>query len=215
MSDEFFFTLSVNLNYKNVHTLLTNSRYISIKIAWKQKLINLSFFTDMSCMNRKIFITILELLLFLSCLGAETVMIYSSDSWYTPERRQGEEYILYALEDGMMEVLFDAGHIIYNDYAPPLTETDYGNRNRISYRIARSGGAEWLVEMTVLYQESGEEIHSLPLKVLFRLTNILSDQVLDTGEFWASDFDSDLGGSDRDICRMMGEAIGNVINSFL
>jgi len=127
----------------------------------------------------------------------------------------GEEYIIYSIEDGLMDGLFDAGHIIYNDYAPPLTVMDYTDRNRASYRIARSGGASWLLELEIGYENEGEEINSLPDRLGFRFTNILNDQVVRLGEYEVADFISNTTDSERDICKSIGTALASMVNGIL
>ncbi|MBI9102127.1 MAG: hypothetical protein JEY99_06915 [Spirochaetales bacterium] len=166
-------------------------------------------------MKRVLLLLILFISLFSPFLYAETVMIFSIDSWYTKERRMGEEYIIYAIEDGLMDSLFDAGHIIYNDYADPLTIMDYTDRNRVSYRLARSGGASWLLELEIGYENEGEEINSLPDRIGFRFTNILEDEVLRFGEYAVSDFIMNTTDSDRDICKSIGIALATMVNGIL
>ncbi len=142
-------------------------------------------------------------------------MIYTLDSWLSLEKKEGEDYIVYSLEDGLMNDLFDAGHIIYNDYAPPMSQYDYSDRNRLSIRGARTGGAYWLLELEVGYFPDGEATALLPGSVSFRFTNIISEEIGFEGQLLTDEFLEDPSKTPRDICRDMGNTLSGLIIGFL
>jgi len=159
----------------------------------KQTWIILSFF--LICMN--------------GLLTAETVMIYTADQWSGPEERVGEDYVVFSLEDGLLETFFDAGHIVFNDYAPPMERQDGTDRNRPALRLARSGGADYLVEIAVSYLPEGEGKASLPESLDFRLSRVTDSRELASGNIGPSGDAAASGDDPREICRDLGRILGN------
>jgi len=175
----------------------------------KKRLNPSGFSHDIEIMKQTWIILSIFLICLASPLAAETVMIYTADQWSGPEERVGEDYVVFSLEDGLLETLFDAGHIVFNDYAPPLEEQDGTDRNRPALRLARSGGADYLVEIAVAYLPEGEGKASLPDSLDFRLSRVTDSRELATGSLAASG-EADLSGDDpREICRDLGRILGN------
>lgn len=143
-------------------------------------------------------------------------MIYTIDEWLDPENKIGEDYIVFTLEDGIMESLFDNGHILYNDYAMPLTEPDYSDTDRIALRLARSGGADFLLELDLVYPESGDDTRKvLPEAVNYRLSRISDARALVKGTVYTRNFTDRQGLNHQEICVLMGREVASRILGYL
>ena len=149
-------------------------------------------------------------------LGAGTVMIFTTDSWLDEDNRRGAEYIIYTLEDGIMETLFDNGFILFNDYALPFAEADYNNRDRVAMRIARSGGADYLMELIINYENTNDRRkQDLPHSVSFRLCKITETGFLTEGEIFSRDFSKGIESKYPEICTLMGKELAARILRYL
>jgi len=119
--------------------------------------------------------SLLTLLLFLEwqifSLSAETVMV-------TVHRNMTQWEILSAVEGGAMEVLFDAGYIVFNSLG--------GNSSGIfpsieDFKAAREGGASLLLALEVEASPPSPSEPLLPLSVRYELFLVADRQVLVRG----------------------------------
>lgn len=140
-------------------------------------------------------------------LLAETVLIYTFDEWISPRVRRGEAHILSSLEDGMMEVFFDAGHIVYNGQAPPQVRKTSVKPIMDALLLASKGGARVIVEVSILYDSQAEELSVLPAEVVFTLTEAVVNRVLLEGRLFPRDFQNSPQMDSRETCRSLGAAL--------
>ncbi len=139
----------------------------------------------------------------LQSAGANTVMVYTKPV-------EGEGAVKEArgiLEDGIMAVFFDAGHIVFNAFPPETEENEEPPDlpEDISFRIAKSGGASLLLEVDMYFSEDEEE--KLPESVRYRYFDLFSGDLLDEGSILLSDVDEpeEPGGKTR--LRILGEEL--------
>lgn len=111
-------------------------------------------------------------------VAAETVMIYSDKSLGFGDEQNAIRYI----EDGIMEVFFDAGHIIFNGtyqmIAGSEEEEDLFNDSPV-YRIAKSGGASYVLNIQLRFTEDEEDL--LPVSASYTFIDLSTEQNLASG----------------------------------
>ena len=110
-------------------------------------------------------------------LTADTVMVYTEDVAGNGDAKLSRGY----LEDGVMSVFFDAGHIVFNSFpeAAEGTESPEGFSDRFPVRAAKSGGATLLLEIGMSFNEDKEE--PFPVSVDYRFFRIISEELLVNG----------------------------------
>src|SRR6056297_86811 len=127
--------------------------------------------------------TVLSLLLLgilLSPAYTETVMLFSEK----PTGIGNEHYSVIYVEDGIMDVFFSAGHIIFNggyqqfDQESAVAQNTFGDTP--SFRLAKSGGANYMLKVQLEFTQDDQD--SLPVKVLYRLYHLNSEKKLAGGE---------------------------------
>ncbi|TVQ41259.1 MAG: hypothetical protein EA384_00625 [Spirochaetaceae bacterium] len=85
----------------------------------------------------------LPALLAVSALGAETVMVYVC------AQSSHDDYLLSAVEAGIMEVFFDAGHIVFNAGTyERVSDVEIQRRSWVR-NLSRQGGATRALEVEV------------------------------------------------------------------
>ena len=128
------------------------------------------------------------LILLLVPLGAaaETVMLYTEEPVGKGEYEIARGY----MEDGIMGSFFDAGHIIFNTHAAAGSSAgdnsgeeasgeDEPFEDRKAFRIAKAGGAGYLLEIMMKFTEDEEEL--LPQSVEYRVYLLKEDALLGEG----------------------------------
>lgn len=158
-------------------------------------------------MKRYHLIILLLLLIPPAVLTAETVLLYTSDDWLTPEITRGADYIVPALEDGFMEAFFDAGHIIFNDQAPPLAVSPESGRMRNALLLAKRGGARFMVELEIIYDRNEDVPVPLPLEVVFSVTDVVSNRFLLEDRLFPQDFHRPEFTEQREVCQLLGATL--------
>ncbi|MCF7927570.1 MAG: hypothetical protein K9L68_00645 [Spirochaetales bacterium] len=161
-------------------------------------------------MQRNI-IFLLVLLFLASSLAAETVMV----SLHTGEQpsRTPTSYLI-ALEEGIMEVFFQEGHIVFNS-VPDSGSMPKGEVEGELYSVAGGGGAGFLItaELQVKTpspeerEKSDEENRPLPVSARFQLARVLPRRLIETGiiEFDRQEKSEQL--TPRDMCFQLGNEI--------
>ena len=150
---------------------------------------------------------ILYLLFSLLCSGfllqAETVLIFTRNS-LNPERQAVVE-LQSAVEDGVMETFFDAGHIVFN--AGIVTDNDSLDvpSERLSLRLAKSGGALYLLEIDLEYLEVEESVAVRGAE--YRFYNVLSGAELTSGSLSPDEISTESDTPHATVCSSMGAAI--------
>lgn len=136
---------------------------------------------------RKIMISLL--LFCLACTGAvsETVMLYIGNGVENEDQFEASLPLSMALEDGVMNEFFDRGHIIFNAGIKPeqdFPETPF-KADRLPVRIAKAGGAAYLLEVSINYSFEKAEGEKIDVKKGFSadytFSQVTSFRVLQTG----------------------------------
>lgn len=135
---------------------------------------------------------ILCLLLALYAAGvgsAETVFLYIGNQIEDEEAFKTCLPSAYTLEDGVMNEFFDNGHIIFNAGVkkehsftkPPFDST------RLPVRMAKRGGARFLLEVNVSYKMKSEDETPTLTSAGYILTNVYSEDILGQGKIELGD----------------------------
>ena len=145
--------------------------------------------------------------LFLGNLYGETVMIYSQNR---PQEVDGPSKAVIAqqaaVEDGIMNVLFDDGHIVFNAGITGENESLAIVSDRLSVRLAKNGGAGWLVELDLEYGLI-EEARVLK-RAEYRLYNMMTDAHIVTADIDVADVRTRDDQKIAELCLLLGEGIG-------
>ncbi len=112
-----------------------------------------------------------------SFVSAETVFIYTVSEGTESTLKDSVPY----LEDGIMETMFDAGHIVFNDSSTkPVRKKGLDTyKEPEDFLTAKKGGATFLMEISVHYRI--EEDKEIPVSADYRLFNVISGKLLKDG----------------------------------
>src|SRR6056297_1748466 len=114
---------------------------------------------------KKTALSLLLLGILLSPAYTETIMLFSEEPTGIGNERDSVIYV----EDGIMDVFFSAGHIIFNggyqqfDQESAAAQSTFGDTP--SFRIAKSGGADYMLQVQLEFTQDDQ--NSLPVKALF------------------------------------------------
>jgi hypothetical protein len=155
-------------------------------------------------MNLKpIFITILSACLYFTAglLAAETIMVSVGD----PGGKGGDEkitgYLLSALEDGIMEEFFLAGHIVFNGG----TSFSAGTPRKIrDIRDAKQGGASRLFLVDVYFRRS-DKSGPVPERVIYSLLSVSDQKSLAEGSLTAAELERPSSLAIEEFCARLGK----------
>ena len=134
--------------------------------------------------------------------------IQEADDEYAAASR----FHLTALEDGIMEVLFDGGHIVFN-----LGNYEHSTESRTQQRytvrkVAEEGGAAFVVQLAVAFERTAEE-RLRPSSVDYELWEVNSGSAVLSGErsapFGFSDELEDRGSRSATLGRRIAEELLN------
>jgi len=134
---------------------------------------------------RKFAVIIAFLLFAAAAAGAETVLLYIGDgAGNGPVFRQCMP-ISAAIEDGVMNEYFENGHIIFN--AGVKAAAGYpeppGSTEPLPVRIAKAGGASYLLEVEMIYNLREGELQPSDFQAGYIFSNVHSSKVLQRGSF--------------------------------
>ena len=140
-----------------------------------------------------------------SFLPAETVLVAVYQSG-TGEMKDQGRFLLSAVEDGVMDVMFDSGHIVFNlgsfsVIGPSAVQARYDIRE-----TARDGGATYAVQVTMDVRDL-EDNTVEPVSLEYRFVNVDTDRILAEARMSLS---RDVGGrkvSWGDVCFRAGQEI--------
>ncbi|MFW6361100.1 MAG: hypothetical protein ACOC2R_05040 [Spirochaetota bacterium] len=145
----------------------------------------------------------------LAALPADTVMLFSEVPTGSGNKQDSVIYV----EDGIMEVFFSAGHIIFNggflEYDDQESEDaakeTFGDTP--SFREAKSGGAGYILQVQLKFTEDEEEI--LPQKALYSFFELNSEKKLADGVVLLSEAGDREELEDKELIRRMGRQVGS------
>ena len=120
-----------------------------------------------------------------SALGAETVMVYVC------AQSGDNDYLLSAVEAGIMEVFFDAGHIVFNAGTYERASDVEIQRRSWVRNLARQGGATHVLEAEVDLAQFDASVGAVgqnlyARSVRFRYVSIEPAEVIERGRVEAS-----------------------------
>lgn len=99
----------------------------------------------------------------------ETVLLYVGNGPQTEKEFEISRPVSSALEDGVMNEFFDRGHIIFNagikmedEFPEPPYQAD-----RLPMRVAKAGGASYLLEVVIYYSFAEGEDKEIDLSPAF------------------------------------------------
>jgi hypothetical protein len=136
---------------------------------------------------------------------AETVMLFTREA-------EGANYFelvgidfAAAVEDGIMEVFFDEGHIIFNYGLPGKrgVETPFPSEP-VPVRAAKSGGATFLIEIEL---SNPPEPGIAPLVVTYRYSDVIRERLISSGVVRLEEIDDGSITDARELCAAIGRAI--------
>jgi len=135
---------------------------------------------------------------------AETVMLYTDEA-------EGSEYftlagldLAAAVEDGVMAVFFDAGHIIFNFGLPGDEPADPPFRSeRVAVRTAKAGGASLLFELLL---SNPADSRPIPGAVEYVLSDVLKNEEIVRGVVRLTEVDDGEITDYRRLCALLGTA---------
>jgi hypothetical protein len=151
-------------------------------------------------------------LLFAAGVAAETVMISVQDETdiQDDDYRSASRYHLSAVEDGVMDAFFDAGHIVFNfgEYEQPAGESMQRRYNM--RKAARGGGASMVVQLSLVFERIDEESLK-PIGIDYELWEVESGEALAAGRrsapFGFSDENSKPGSRSAELGRRVAREL--------
>ncbi|WP_321992327.1 hypothetical protein [Marispirochaeta aestuarii] len=157
---------------------------------------------------------VLVLVFFGAAVYSDAVLIFTTNS-LDPERLSVKE-LQSAVEDGAMAALFDAGHIVFNAGVVAGNPRLKGPSDRLSMRMAKSGGALFLLEIDLLYEEpeTDEEQLNAP-SAQYRLYDVMQDTLLTQGSLSPGDVRSREDAGPEELSTALGSAIADHAVSML
>lgn len=154
--------------------------------------------------------TILCLLLMcgmVTAISAETVLLFSEKPTGVGNEQESVGYI----EDGIMDVFFTAGHIIFNggyqQFDEETTESQNTFVDDLSFRQAKSGGAHYVLQVQLRFNEDDQD--TLPVKALYRFYELKSEEQLVSGEVPLTESGNKEKLEDWELIRKMGKEVGS------
>ena len=160
------------------------------------------------CMKRS-FLCLILLVVLLAPASTDTVMLFSE----VPTGKGNKQDSVIYVEDGIMEVFFGAGHIIFNggfqeynqEAEDDAAEQTFGDVP--SFRIAKSGGASYILQVRL--QFTSDEEDTLPEKAKYSFFELSSEKKLADGGVLLSDAGDREELEDMEIIRRMGREVGS------
>jgi hypothetical protein len=163
----------------------------------------------MSMLIKRSAFCVIFLAVLLASASADTVMLFSE----APTGKGNLQDSVIYVEDGIMEVFFGAGHIIFNggfqeydqegdDDAAEQTFDDVP-----SFRVAKSGGANYILQVRL--QFTADEEDTLPEKAQYSFFELSSEKKLADGVVLLSEAGDREKLEVVEIIRRMGREVGS------
>ncbi len=160
---------------------------------------------------KKKLITVLMLVIPVCIIYAETIFVYTVSEGTDKTLKTSVPY----LEDGVLDVLFDAGHIVFNASSiKPVEKKGLDSyKEPEDFLTAKSGGASFLLEIAMHYTLKDDK--EVPRSAEYHLYNVISGRLLTDGKVL---IEKDAGGkkkSNEEKLTDMGRAMVNGILGYL
>jgi len=142
-----------------------------------------------------------------AAIPADTILLFSEK----PTGVGNEEESVGYIEDGIMDVFFTAGHIIFNggyqQFDEETTESQNTFVDDLSFRQAKSGGAHYVLQVQLRFNENDED--TLPVKALYRFYELKSEEQLVSGEVLLAESGDQEELEDWELIQKMGREVGS------
>ncbi len=143
---------------------------------------------------------------------ADTVLLYTmNDDFGKDDYAEADDPkrapSVTIVEDGVMSLFFDNGHIIFN---AGYTDRMYSpfDAEPLAYRLAKNGGANLLLEVALSYAQADEGVYATPITARYRLVEIPSEKILTEALLeTASLREGGIQPSGEELCFMLGQSI--------
>ena len=145
----------------------------------------------------------------LASAPADTVMLFSE----APTGNGNKQDSVIYVEDGIMEVFFGAGHIIFNGGFQEYDDQEKKDEAQLtfddtpSFREAKSGGAGYMLEVQLQFSEDEEDL--LPQKALYSFYELNSEKKVANGVILLSEAGDREELEDKELIRRMGRQVGS------
>jgi len=143
--------------------------------------------------------------LFLICFFCTVFSVWPESILINIRRNDTADYnektlfLAYAFEDGVMDELFESGHIIFN------TELKNGSSaDDVPLFLAREEGAEYLLNIYISCRESENPEDNLLTSVEFTLFDVARNQTVTAGKI-SIENQPDTGQTARDVSFTLGK----------
>jgi hypothetical protein len=161
------------------------------RLPYHSPLLYSRFFADIQTeeifmkITASLFMTVLFALFSVTRAGAATVLIMIIETGVNPEAASG---MVGVWEGGMMDVFFDAGHIVSNSSALRILTADgeiLNGEARRNFEEAGGNGADYFIVARLDYPIGGVNVPEKPERVSLKLYKIHPHGVLYDKEFGA------------------------------
>lgn len=146
---------------------------------------------------------------------AETLLVFATNSVVMNAEEPDLRVVKLqsAVEEGIMSVLFDDGHIVFNAGIVTSNEPLSIVSDRLSVRLAKNGGASWLLEVDLDYDTRDQEV--VLVQAVYRLYHLDSLNEITAGEVFTRDVRTREDQDDQVLGELMGKGIGFHVIRFL
>jgi len=123
--------------------------------------------------RKVLFCLFFAIILSLAPAGAETVFVYIEKGNIVLNSGINEDAVLWItrIEDGIMDILFDSGHIVFSNDSGRNQIGDFESLNQ----LAKSGGAEFLVS-AVLNLDIADD--TMIISGEYKVYNLFTDDII-------------------------------------
>ncbi len=129
--------------------------------------------------QRRFFCAVIMTVLAVPAIWSETVLVAVYQSG-TGEMKDQSRFYLSAVEDGVMDVFFDGGHIVFNVGSFSVVGGSAVQARYDVREMAKDGGASFAVHVTMDVIETEDGMIE-PVRVEYRFVNVSTDQILTQG----------------------------------
>lgn len=139
-------------------------------------------------------------------LAAETVLVYVAPAEATAPSAEASSGVDRALEAGVMERLFDDGHIVFDAGGRQEPGTGIAAHLPRSLLLARSGGAGFVLVLGIAYRHDEDGAVSVR-EARYRFSQVGGSEPVRHGVVYAGDIATDRELSDEELSAAVGRAI--------
>jgi hypothetical protein len=156
--------------------------------------------------------------------AADTVMIYVeaapvNNSTITPPVANDAATLRSAVEEGIMDEFFSAGHIVFNELPPK--DADHSSQasqlelwNSLQ-QVALSGGAARMIEVFFTYKPNETGKSAVPIAARYSLWELSPKRLVSSGDVSAAPIAAAARNGDGEVSLLLGQTIAtDLLNSW-